>query len=41
MYCATPNLETWLWACCGTRQERSTLQLNAPGLGWLFAELLL
>jgi len=26
---------------CGTRQERSTLQLNAPGLKWLFAMLLL
>ena len=26
---------------CGTRQARSTLRLNAPGLGWLFAELLL
>jgi len=26
---------------CGTKQERSTLQLNAPGLGWLFATLLL
>jgi len=25
----------------GTRQERSTLLLNGPGLGWLFAELLL
>jgi len=25
----------------GTKQERSTLQLNAPGLGWLFATLLL
>jgi len=26
---------------CGTRQERSTLQLNSPGIGWLFATLLL
>jgi len=26
---------------CGTRQERSTLQLDAQGLGWLFAKLLL
>jgi len=26
---------------CGTRQERSTLRLSAPGLGWLFATLLL
>jgi len=26
---------------CGTKQARSTLQLNAPGLGWLFATLLL
>jgi len=25
----------------GTRQERSTLRLNAPGLGWLFVTLLL
>jgi len=25
----------------GTRQARSTRQLNGPGLGWLFAELLL
>jgi len=26
---------------CGTKQERNTLWLNAPGLGWLFTELLL
>jgi len=26
---------------CGTRQERSTLRLNAPGLGWLIPTLLL
>jgi len=26
---------------CGTRKERSTLRLNAPRLGWLFAKLLL
>ena len=26
---------------CGTKQERITLHLNVPGLGWLFAELLL
>jgi len=25
----------------GTKLERSTLQMNAPGLGWLFAMLLL
>jgi len=25
---------------CGTREEHSTLRLNAPGLGWLFAEIL-
>jgi len=25
---------------CGTRQTCSTLRLNVPGLGWLFAELL-
>jgi len=27
--------------CSGTKHERSTLQLNAPGQGWLFAELLI
>ena len=26
---------------CGTKQERSTLQSNGPGQGWLFATLLL
>jgi len=26
---------------CGTKQERSTLQSNGPGLEWLFATLLL
>jgi len=26
---------------CSTTQERSTLHLNGPGLGWLFATLLL
>ena len=26
---------------CGTKQEGSILQLNTPGLGWLFATLLL
>ena len=26
---------------CGTRHARRTLRLNGPGLGWLFAELLL
>ena len=26
---------------CGTKQERSILQLNAPGLRWLFATLML
>ena len=26
---------------CGTKQKRSTLQSNGPGLGWLFATLLL
>ena len=35
----------WWWGrqdgTCGTRQECSTLQLNAPGLGWPFATLLL
>jgi len=25
---------------CGTRQERSTLQLNGPGLRWLFARVI-
>ena len=26
---------------CGTKQEHSTLRFNVPGLGWLFATLLL